>query len=82
LGSVYDFCQNILLFPFFHEKVSLQFVTWVTAFLVLLAAGARRGEIHVIPYMIVSYDMDFLPCDAVTFWKVHYLRFRSVGFQT
>jgi len=42
-------------------------------FLVLLAADARRGEIHVIPYMIVSYDMDFHPCDAVTFWKVLYI---------
>jgi len=45
--------------PMFDEKVSLQFVTWKTAFLVLLAAGARRGEIHVIPYKNVSYDMDF-----------------------
>jgi len=39
----------------------------------LLAAGARRGEIHVIPYMIVSYDRVLHPCDAMTFGKVHYL---------
>jgi len=45
--------------PMFDEKVSLQFVTWKTAFLVLLAAGARRGEIHDIPYKNVSYDKEF-----------------------
>jgi len=33
--------------PRFDEKVFLQFVTWKTAFLVLLASGARRGEIHI-----------------------------------
>jgi len=35
--------------PMFDEKVFLQFITWKTTFLVLLAAGARRGEIHDIP---------------------------------
>jgi len=45
--------------PMFDEKVFLQFVTWKTAFLVLLAAGARRGEIHDIPYKKFSCDKDF-----------------------
>jgi len=33
--------------PMFDEKVFLQFVTWKTAFLVLLASGAKRGEIYI-----------------------------------
>ena len=46
--------------PMFDEsKVSMQFVTWKTVFLVLLAAGVRRGELHAIPYKNVSYDKDF-----------------------
>ena len=45
--------------PMFDEKVTLQMVTWKTAFLVLLASGARRGEIHDIPFKNVSYDKDF-----------------------
>jgi len=70
---IFDSLSKHPLDPIFHGKVSLQLVTWETAFLVLLAAGARRGEIHVIPYMIVSYDRVLHPCDAVTFWKVYYL---------
>ena len=45
--------------PMFDEKVSMQLVTWKTAFLVLLASGGRRGEIHDIPFRNVSYDKDF-----------------------
>jgi len=41
------------------SKVSLQMVTWKTVFLVLLASGARRGEIHAIPFKNVSYDKEF-----------------------
>jgi len=43
----------------FDEKVFLQFVTWKTAFLVLLAAGDRRSGIHDIPYKKCSCDKDF-----------------------
>jgi len=43
----------------FDEKVFLQLVTWKTTFLVLLAAGARRGEIHDIPYKKCFCDKDF-----------------------
>jgi len=42
-----------------EAKVSLQLVTWKTVFLVLLASGARRGEIHAIPFRNVSYDKEF-----------------------
>ena len=42
----------------FDEKVTLQNVTWKTAFLVLLAAGTRRGEIHDIPFENMSYDKE------------------------
>lgn len=46
--------------PMFDEtRVSMQMVTWKTAFLTLLASGARRGEIHAIPFRNVSYDKDF-----------------------
>ena len=46
--------------PMFDEsKVSMQFVTWETVYLDLLAAGVGRGELHAIPYKNVSYDKDF-----------------------
>lgn len=44
---------------FDEEKVSMQCLTWKTVFLVLLASGARRGEIHSIPFKNVTYDKDF-----------------------
>lgn len=46
--------------PLYDESlVSMQFLTWKTVFLVLLASGARRGEIHAIPFKNVSYDKEF-----------------------
>lgn len=46
--------------PMFDEaKVNMKFLTWKTVFLTLLAAGARRGEIHAVPFKNVSYDKEF-----------------------
>ena len=38
------------------DKVSLRHLTWKTAFLLLLASGARRGEIHAIEYASLQHD--------------------------
>ena len=38
------------------DKVSLRHLTWKTAFLLLLASGARRGEIHAIDYKSLQHD--------------------------
>ena len=46
--------------PMFDEaKVNMKFLTWKTVFLTLLAAGARRGELHAVPFKNVSYDKEF-----------------------
>jgi len=39
-----------------EEQCPLKFLTWKVAFLLLLASGARRGELHAIPFKNVSYD--------------------------
>ena len=38
------------------DKVSLQLLTWKTVFLILLASGARRGEIHALRHDKVLKD--------------------------
>jgi integrase len=38
------------------NKVSLQLLTWKTIFLVLLASGCRRGEVHALQYKRVLHD--------------------------
>jgi hypothetical protein len=40
-------------------KVPLTFLTWKVTFLLLLASGLRRGELHSIPFKGVSYQKDF-----------------------
>jgi len=46
--------------PIHDEKaVPLTYLTWKTTFLLLLASGLRRGELHAIPYKGVSYPRDF-----------------------
>ena len=45
--------------PIHDEKTCpLLFLTWKTAFLLLLASGLRRGELHAIPLKGVSYPKD------------------------
>ena len=45
--------------PIYDEKVCpLLFLTWKTAFLLLLASGLRRGELQAIPLKGVSYPRD------------------------
>jgi len=39
-----------------EQECPLKFLTWKVAFLLLLASGARRGELHSIPFKNVSYD--------------------------
>ena len=41
------------------DKVPLKFLTWKVAFLLLLASGARRGELHAIKLENVTYPKDF-----------------------
>ena len=41
-----------------EKKCPLKFLTWKVAFLLLLASGARRGELHAIPYKNVSVQKD------------------------
>lgn len=38
------------------DKVHLKFLTWKTCFLLLLASGARRGELHAIKIKNVTYN--------------------------
>jgi len=48
--------------PFEHvqndKQVNDQFLTWKTAFLLLLASGARRGELHAVTYKGISFAKD------------------------
>jgi len=46
--------------PIHDEKaVPLTFLTWKTTFLLLLASGLRRGELHAIPVKGVTYPKDY-----------------------
>jgi hypothetical protein len=46
--------------PIWDEKqVPLTFLTWKVTFLLLLAAGCRRGELHSIPLKGISYPKDW-----------------------
>jgi len=46
--------------PIHDEKaVPLTFLTWKTTFLLLLASGLRRGELHAIPVKGISYPKDY-----------------------
>lgn len=38
------------------ERVTLQHLTWKTVFLLLLASGARRGEVHALDYASVQHE--------------------------
>ena len=38
------------------DKVSLKHLTWKLAFLLLLASGGRRGEVHALDYKTVQHD--------------------------
>jgi len=46
--------------PIYDEKsVPLTYLTWKTTFLLLLASGLRRSELHAIPAKGISYPRDF-----------------------
>jgi len=46
--------------PIHDEKaVPLTYLTWKTTFLLLLASGLRRGELHAIPFKGISYPRDY-----------------------
>ena len=42
-----------------EKKVPLTYLTWKVTFLLLLASGMRRGELHAIPYKGVTYPKDW-----------------------
>jgi hypothetical protein len=44
---------------YLEHEVPLTFLTWKVTFLLLLASGLRRGELHNLPFSGVSYDRDF-----------------------
>jgi len=79
LSVIFEFCQNIHLIPRFMRKSPFSLSPGRQPFLVLLAAGARRGESMLFLTWSFSYGMDFHPCDAVTFWKVLYINSDQSG---
>jgi hypothetical protein len=42
-----------------EAKVPLTYLTWKVTFLLLLASGLRRGELHNIPFKGITYQKDF-----------------------